>query len=399
MVKCKSAFVGGMKLKISELGKVITGNTPSKKIKEFWDKDDVGFVKPDIISDEHIVKIKNEDCNEFISNAAISKARIVPKNSIFVTCIGNIGKIGVATENLAFNQQINAIIPNENVNLDYLCYAIFANKTRLQDIANAPIVPLLNKSQFSEFELEFDMDINTQTRIVNELNTVSNIILKYKQELLLLDELVRARFVEMFGDPVDNPMNWEKKKLKDIVTEDCTISYGIVQTGEEQKEGIPVFRPVDIVNHTPKVEELKKTTEFISDRYKKTLLKGHELLITVRANIADTFIVDKEFMGCNVGRGIVPIRTQEDIMRLEFLKCLIDNKHLNDILKSKAKGITLIQLNMEDLRNVELIVPPIDLQIDYLKYSRLIDKSRSRIQKSLEASQELFDSLMQEYFG
>ncbi len=122
-------------------------------------------------------------------------------------------------------------------------------------------------------------------------------------------------------------------------------------------------------------------------------------MITVRANIADTFIADEEFMGCNVGRGIVPIRTQEDIMRLEFLKCLIDNKHLNDILKSKAKGITLIQLNMEDLRNVELIIPPIDLQLDYLKYSRLIDKSRSRIQKSLEASQELFDSLMQEYFG
>lgn len=211
----KSAFVRGMKLKISELGKVITGNTPSKKIKEFWDKDDVGFVKPDIISDEHIVKIKSEDCNEFISNAAISKARIVPKNSIFVTCIGNIGKIGVATENLAFNQQINAIIPNENVNLDYLCYAIFANKTRLQDIANAPIVPLLNKSQFSEFELEFDMDINTQTRIVHELNTVSNIILKYKQELLLLDELVRARFVEMFGDPVTNPKGWETTSIGD----------------------------------------------------------------------------------------------------------------------------------------------------------------------------------------
>ena len=380
----KSAFVGGMKLKISELGKVITGNTPSKKIKEFWDKDDVGFVKPDIISDEHIVKIKSEDCNEFISNAAISKARIVPKNSIFVTCIGNIGKIGVATENLAFNQQINAIIPNENVNLDYLCYAIFANKTRLQDIANAPIVPLLNKSQFSEFELEFDMDINTQTRIVHELNTVSNIILKYKQELLLLDELVRARFVEMFGDPVDNPMNWKKRKLKDLVTEDCTISYGIVQTGEDQKEGVPVIRPIDIVNHIPKVVELKKTTELISDRYKKTLLKGHELLITVRANIADTFIADEEYKGCNVGRGIVPIRTQEDIIRLEFLKCLIDNKHLNDILKSKAKGITLIQLNMEDLRNVELIIPPIDLQIDYLKYSRLIDKSRLHEQLSIE---------------
>ena len=218
--------------------------------------------------------------------------------------------------------------------------------------------------------------IEVQRKIVNIISKSKEIVRRKENEFELLDELVRARFVEMFGDPVDNPMNWKKKKLKDIVTEDCTISYGIVQTGEEQKEGIPVFRPVDIVNHTPKVEELKKTTEFISDRYKKTLLKGHELLITVRANIADTFIADKEFMGCNVGRGIVPIRTQEDIMRLEFLKCLIDNRHLNDILKSKAKGITLIQLNMEDLRNVELIIPPIDLQIDYLKYSSLIDKSR-----------------------
>ena len=220
------------------------------------------------------------------------------------------------------------------------------------------------------------VSLKEQNDIVEKLSKVELLLDKYNGEIKLLDELIKARFVEMFGDPVDNPMNWKKKKLKDIVTEDCTISYGIVQTGEEQKEGIPVFRPVDIVNHTPKVEELKKTTEFISDRYKKTLLKGHELLITVRANIADTFIANEEFLGCNVGRGIVPIRTQEDIMRLEFLKCLIDNKHLNDILKSKAKGITLIQLNMEDLRNVELIIPPIDLQLDYLKYSRLIDKSR-----------------------
>ena len=288
------------------------------------------------------------------------------------------------------------LIPKDNVLPEYLYYVVKAK--HLEKYFSGATIPHI---YFKDYKNEqFDLvSFDEQREIINRLKKIEIIIENLSKNLLLLDELVRARFVEMFGDPVDNPMNWKKKKLKDIVTEDCTISYGIVQTGEEQKEGVPVFRPVDIVNHTPKVEELKKTTEFISDRYKKTLLKGHELLITVRANIADTFIADEEFMGCNVGRGIVPIRTQEDIMRLEFLKCLIDNKHLNDILKSKAKGITLIQLNMEDLRNVELIIPPIDLQIDYLKYSRLIDKSRSRIQKSLEASQELFDSLMQEYFG
>lgn len=265
------------------------------------------------------------------------------------------------------------LIPKDNVLPEYLYYVVKAK--HLEKYFSGATIPHI---YFKDYKNEqFDLvSFDEQREIINRLKKIEIIINNLSKNLLLLDELVRARFVEMFGDPVDNPMNWKKKKLKDIVTEDCTISYGIVQTGEEQKEGIPVFRPVDIVNHTPKVEELKKTTEFISDRYKKTLLKGHELLITVRANIADTFIANEEFMGCNVGRGIVPIRTQEDIMRLEFLKCLIDNKHLNDILKSKAKGITLIQLNMEDLRNVELIIPPIDLQLDYLKYSRLIDKSR-----------------------
>lgn len=297
-----------------------------------------------------------------------------------VLVAGN-GDLNVKYYNGKFDAyQRTYIIEDDSDGLLFMPYLYFFMESYIDELRKQSIggvIKYIKLKNLTDALIELPC-IEVQRKIVNIISKSKEIVRRKENEFKLLDELVRARFVEMFGDPVDNPMNWKKKKLKDIVTEDCTISYGIVQTGEEQKEGIPVFRPVDIVNHTPKVEELKKTTEFISDRYKKTLLKGHELLITVRANIADTFIADEEFMGCNVGRGIVPIRTQEDIMRLEFLKCLIDNKHLNDILKSKAKGITLIQLNMEDLRNVELIIPPIDLQIDYLKYSRLIDKSRLR---------------------
>ncbi|MCC2191251.1 restriction endonuclease subunit S [Fusicatenibacter faecihominis] len=212
--------------------------------------------------------------------------------------------------------------------------------------------------------------------IVDKIKLAQNIIDKRKEELSCLNELIKARFVEMFGDAVDNPMGWEKKQLQEIVTDDCTISYGIVQTGNDQEEGVPVFRPVDIVNRIPKLEELKRTTEEISNKYKRTILKGHEMLITVRANIADTCIVGKEFKGCNVGRGIVPIRTQENIMVLEFLKYLMDSKHLNDDIKSKAKGITLIQLNMEDLREVELIIPPIEQQKAFVKFAEQVNKSK-----------------------
>ena len=241
--------------------------------------------------------------------------------------------------------------------------------------------------------------LSEQNEIVMILDKIQQVLAHRIDELSKLDDLIKARFVEMFGDAVDNPMGWEKKQLQEIVTDDCTISYGIVQTGNDQEEGVPVFRPVDIVNRIPKLEELKRTTEEISNKYKRTILKGHEMLITVRANIADTCIVGKEFKGCNVGRGIVPIRTQENIMVLEFLKYLMDSKHLNDDIKSKAKGITLIQLNMEDLREVELIVPPIEQQKAFVEFAEQVDKSKVKVQKALDETQKLFDSLMQQDFG
>ena len=359
----------GMKLKISELGKVITGNTPSKKIKEFWDKDDVGFVKPDIISDEHIVKIKSEDCNEFISNAAISKARIVPKNSIFVTCIGNIGKIGVATENLAFNQQINAIIPNENVNLDYLCYAIFANKTRLQDIANAPIVPLLNKSQFSEFELEFDMDINTQTRIVHELNTVSNIILKYKQELLLLDELVRARFVEMFGD----------NKYEELAVEKvCTSIVDCPHT-------TPKYNG-DLRNPAIRTSEIKKgfitwdTMKYVSDeeyieRTARLKPQQGDIVYGREGTFGNAAILPKGYKFC-LGQRVMLLRPNNEFCISQYLlRALISDEVYNQAL-AKNNASTVAHVNVKDVKNFMIPVPPLELQNQFASFVEEIDKSR-----------------------
>lgn len=180
----------------------------------------------------------------------------------------------------------------------------------------------------------------------------------------------------MFGDPIENPKSWKKLQLQDFVSADCSISYGIVKPGDDFPGGVPVFRPVDIVGRQPVISEMKRTAPEISNQYKRTLLTGRELLITVRANIADTYIIDKTFKDCNVGRGIVPIRTNEDVMRLEFLKGQMDYDTLHEHIKSQAKGIALIQLNMEDLRKIEFIIPPVELQDAYISFMMQSDKSK-----------------------
>jgi len=327
----------------------------------------------------------------------------IAKNDILIAMSGaTVGKscINNTERNLLLNQRVAAINCDNNINLKYIFYSIGSEKFSKYIMTNSIgcAQPNISLKQIANFEIPA-VCLEEQKRITDELDKLSNLIDKRKQQLLKLDDLVKARFVELFGDPVDNPMEWATKQLQELVTDDCTISYGIVQTGDDQKEGIPVLRPVDIVNRIPVRSELKKTTEEISNKYKRTILKGREMLITVRANIADTCIVGEEFTGCNVGRGIVPIRTREDEMILEFLKYQIDSKHLNDSIKALAKGITLIQLNMEDLREVTLIVPPIEKQKSFVEFAKQTDKSKLEVQKSLEKLELLKKALMQKYFG
>ena len=205
-----------MKIMIKELGEIITGNTPSKKTEEFWDSNDICFVKPDIIPDNGVNTIS--ESNEYISEDAKKKARVVTKDAIFVTCIGSIGKIGIASDReFAFNQQINAIVPNKKVNSKYLAYNLLFNKPRLVAIANAPVVPIINKSQFGEFSVKIENDIDKQSEIVEVLERLSHIIERRTKELSALDDLIKARFVEMFGDPVANSKGLQTKDLKDVL--------------------------------------------------------------------------------------------------------------------------------------------------------------------------------------
>ena len=382
-------------MKLNEICEVYSGYA----LKAFNDAEDgLPVVKIGNILTDGTLNL--EECQ--YTTDSVNEKYYSQRGDIYIALSGaTTGKIGIMDtgEKYVINQRVGIVRQkSDDVPQEYIKFFLLRQTDRILQEAAGCAQPNISPKQIAEYVIP-DTSQEKMQEICEVLDRIKKIIDSRKAEISALDDLIKARFVEMFGDAVDNPMGWEKKQLQEIVTDECSISYGIVQTGNDQEKGVPVFRPIDIVNRIPKLEELKRTTEEISNKYKRTILKGHEMLITVRANIADTCIVGEEFKGCNVGRGIVPIRTQENIMVLEFLKYLMDSKHLNDDIKSKAKGITLIQLNMEDLREVELIIPPIEQQKIFVKFAEQVDKSKVAVQKALEQTQTLFDSLMQKYFG
>ena len=226
------------------------------------------------------------------------------------------------------------------------------------------------------------------------------IIASRQKEIALLDEFIKARFVELFGDPVINEKRWDVTTLIGALEKGRTVSYGIVQTGDDVEDGVPVFRPVDIAGgHIPKREELKKTLPEISAKYKRTLLEGNELLITVRGSVGETFQVDEEFIGCNVGRNIVPLVTDCTRVNQRFLQELFSQQPIKNWLKGITKGIALQGLNMSEFKEMPVIVPPIDQQEQFALFAKQVDKSKVVVQKAFDETQMLYDSLLQEYFG
>ncbi len=185
-----------------------------------------------------------------------------------------------------------------------------------------------------------------------------------------------SQFIEMFFKNT-----WKEKYLEDVVSEDCSLSYGIVQPGEGVEDGIPVVRPVDLVSDIVEPDCLKKTTVDIANSYKRTTLKGGELLLCVRGTTGLLSMASNRLNGGNVTRGIVPIWFKKDISKA-FMFHQMKSDYVQTQIKENTYGTTLLQINIKDLRKIKVILPPEDLQLKFVTIAEQADKSEFDGRKS-----------------
>ena len=222
----------------------------------------------------------------------------------------------------------------------------------------------------------------------------------YRELLRQTDELVKSQFIEMFGDCIRNDKEWNVRLLQDVLAEGCRVTYGIVKTEDDIPGGVPVFRPVDISQgHVPTRSELKRTSKEISDQYKRTILNGDELLITIRGSVGETFQISKEFEGCNVARNIVPLRANTEILLQGFLKAVIDSVAFQEKIASITKGVALKGININEFKVCPIILPPIEMQQQWVEFAQQSDKSKFELKQAIERVTNLMKSLMQQDFA
>ena len=279
----------------------------------------------------------------------------------------------------------------------FLYYCLSAKPTyeKFKMMAVGGVVNNLNSEMVRNVEVPVP-PITEQIEIADLLDKANGIIERRKQQLSALDDLIKARFVEMFGDPVSNPKGWVKKALSDEAEIRIGPFGSLLHKEDYVSGGHALVNSSHIING-----QIVPDNELTVSDTKYTELSPYHLIpgdvvMGRRGEMGRCAVVEETGLLC--GTGSLLIRTNGELSA-DFIQKIISFPSFKRTIEDMAVGQTMPNLNVPIVSSFDIIKPPKSVQEQYYAFVAQIDKSKSVIQKSLDETQLLFDSLMQKYFG
>lgn len=382
--------------KLGEIGKIVTGSTPSTKDESNYSPREYCFVKPSDLPSQGIVLI--EETEYYVSSKGLSKSRVLPIGSVLVSCIGSIGKIGILTKEACSNQQINAIIPKNDIDSKFIAYSIYAYRFLLESIANAPVVPIINKTDFSKIQIPLPPK-STQLAIVSELDKINELIRLKKEQLKDFDNLAQSIFYEMFGDPVENEMGWKVKKLGEV----CNItSSKRIFADEYTDKGIPFYRSKEVIERSkglPISVELFISPERYSEIKEKFGIPNvGDILITAVGTIGKIWSIDTDEKFYFKDGNLVWLKDiDSSLANTIFFRRLLEYL-IDEYKKINANGAAYSALTIAKLKLMQCPLPSLHLQHLFAHRIEQLEHQKAEVQKAITDLETLLASRMQYWF-
>ena len=384
--------------KLGEICAFQSGGTPSKNKPEYFGGE-IPWISTTALNGG---KINEADAVSWITPKAIreSAAKIVPANSIMIGTRVGIGKVAINTVEMSTSQDVISLIgiDKDKWYKPYLCELLLSKKDYFNSQARGATIKGIKIDVVANIDVP-EIDYATQRKVAGTLNKIDTLIVLRKQQLEKLDELVKARFVEMFGDCKTNPKNWKTKALEIIAN---VGSSKRVFVEELQDSGIPFYRGTEIGALAEK--KAVKPELFITEEHYKQLCettgkpqKGDLLMPSIcpdgRIWIVDT---DEPFYFKD-GRVLWVHLTSANYNSV-FLLYTLKDRIMTDYA-SIASGTTFAELKIFALKKCKVFDVPLELQNQFATFVERVDQQKQTVQQSLEKLELMKKALMQEYFG
>ena len=281
----------------------------------------------------------------------------------------------------------------DSVDIKYLFYSMQAYD--FTKVISGTAQPQITRVGLEKVEFALP-SLDVQREIVSILDKIDTLIEKRRLQLKKLDDLIKARFVELFGDPVSNQHGYEKVSLSELA--DIKIGpFGSLLHKEDYIEGgHPLLNPSHIVDGKVAPDYKLSISEDKYNELSAYQLHVGDVVMGRRGEMGRCAIVSDEGYLC--GTGSLMIRTKGDVTA-DYIQKVISFPSFKKTIEDMAVGQTMPNLNVPIVSSFQIIKPPIEVQNRYYAFVAAIDKSKATVQKALDETQLLFDSLMQQYFG
>ena len=359
----------------------------------------VGDISKNVLEGNRELKI----CANYVDEEVVQKLKgsILPPKTIVFAKIGEALKLNrraiTSCECLVDNNVMGIKAQNSRLNDEYLFY--WLQNLNLSDYSESTTVPSVKKSRLQNIEIKVS-PLEEQEKVVSTLNKLSDLILARKKQLSKLDELVKARFVEMFGDFEFNPKEFQVYHLCELC--DVGSSKRIYQE-EQSISGIPFLKVADL-NELIDTGKYSCSTFIPLERYEQLLYKEltpteNDILITSRGTLGKCYIVqsDDEFYFQD---GMISwLSNFSPKVSSIYISYLFAQPYIQKQIESLQAGSTVAYLSIAMLKKINVILPPKKLQDDFATFVKHVDQQKQTVQQSLEKLELMKKALMQEYFG
>jgi len=380
-----------MKVKIGDVCTLKSGT--SLKDNVLNDTDGIPYIKVsdmNLVGNEKYIITANSYADE-----SIGTKMLFPKGTILFPKRG--GAIGTNKKRIA-NRVVCAdlntmgVIPSEKIRPLFLYY--YFQNIDFGTLYNGSSVPQINNTDIAPMEIEL-LSLDEQDEAIAVLEKIDSIIRKRKTELKKLDDLIKTRFVELFGDTILNPFGWEKDSLGTV----CDVRDGTHDSPKYHETGYPLVTSKNVTGGKIDLTDCSLICEEdfnkINERSKVDI---GDIIMPMIGTVGKPVIVDIEPNFAIKNVALIKFEADSRVLNV-YVRALLQSDYFDDAVLSKVRGGTQKFISLGDIRKLGVLVPPMELQKQFGAFIEQTDKSKFIVQKSLEETQKLFDSLMQKYFG
>ena len=376
--------------KLGEICAFQSGGTPSKNKPEYFGGE-IPWISTTALNGD---KINEADAVTWITPKAIreSAAKIVPANSIMVGTRVGIGKVAINTVEMSTSQDVISLIgiDKDKWYKPYLCKLLLSKKDYFNSQARGATIKGIKIDVVANIDVP-EIDYATQRKVAATLNKIDTLIVLRKQQLAKLDELVKARFLEMFGDFKSNSKGWSIVKFDDFAKIDGNMTTDYKKYADYPHIGID-----SIEKGTGALKGYRTVKEdgVVSGKYIFT--QQHIIYSKIRPNLNKVALPDFEGLCSADAYPILP--NPKNCNRI-FLALAMRSDYFLDYILQFSTRTNLLKVNRKEIAGFSMPLPPLSLQNDFATFVERVNQKKQTIQQSLEKLELMKKALMQEYFG